>query len=216
MKNVEPTTRGVYERQAAVWDATRARTLFERRWIDRALAFVPPGAPVLDLGCGAGEPIAAYLIFRGHPVCGVDFAAPMLALARARFPDQDWILADIRELDLGRRFGAIIGWDSFFHLTAEDQRAVIPRLSAHLAPGGALLLTVGPQAGEALGTVGGETLYHASLGPADYAERLAAVEVDVVDFVANDPDCTGHSVLLGRKVQVNGKQGEGEGPDIPG
>ena len=60
----------------------------QRRWIDRALAFVPPGAPVLDLGCGAGEPIAAYLIFRGHPVCGVDFAAPMLALARARFPDQ--------------------------------------------------------------------------------------------------------------------------------
>jgi SAM-dependent methyltransferase len=204
MKDVESATRGVYERQAAVWDATRARTLLERRWIDRALDLVPPGAPVLDLGCGAGEPIAAYLIFRGHSVCGVDFAAPMLALARARFPDQDWVLADMRTLDLGRRFGAIIGWDSFFHLTADDQRAVIPRLAAHLAPGGALLLTVGPDAGEALGSVGGETLYHASLSPAEYSERLGAVGVEVVDFAANDPDCAGHSVLLGRAGDLPG------------
>jgi SAM-dependent methyltransferase len=199
MRDVEQATRGIYERQAAVWDATRVRTLLERRWIDRALDLVPSGAPVLDLGCGSGEPIAAYLISRGHPVCGVDFAAPMLALARARFPQQDWVLADMRRLDLDRRFGAIIGWDSFFHLTGDDQRATIPRLAAHLVPGGALLLTVGPDEGEALGDVGGETLYHASLAPAEYEERLGAVAVEVVDFVANDPNCAGHSVLLGRK-----------------
>ena len=46
----------------------------------------------------------------------------------------------MRSLDLGRRFGGIVAWDSFFHLTADEQRALIPRLAGHLAPGRRLAL----------------------------------------------------------------------------
>ena len=34
----------------------------------------------------------------------------------------------MRTLDLGRRFGGIVAWDSFFHLTRDEQRAVVPGL----------------------------------------------------------------------------------------
>jgi trans-aconitate methyltransferase len=159
-----------------------------------------PGATVLDLGCGAGDPIAAYVVAAGRRVHGVDFAAPMIALARARMPQQCWTVADMRDLDLGEAYAAIIGWDSFFHLTPTEQVALIPKLAAHLTPGGALLLTVGPEAGEPLGQVGGEIVYHASLAPQDYAARLAAVGIEVVAFVPEDPQCGGRSVLLGRRL----------------
>ncbi|OYX24936.1 MAG: hypothetical protein B7Z10_07880 [Rhodobacterales bacterium 32-66-7] len=191
--------RGVYDRQAVHFDQTRTRALYERGWLDRALAMTEPGSVVLDLGCGAGEPIAAYVVSQGRQVWGLDFSAAMIGLAAARMPEQTWMVADMRALHLGRTFAAIIGWDSFFHLTPPEQMAVIPKLAAHLEDGGAVLLTVGPDAGEPLGCVGGETVYHASLAPAGYRKLFADVGMAVIDFVPNDPGCGGRSVLLARK-----------------
>lgn len=191
--------RAVYEAGAAVFDETRDRRLVERVWLARFLALLPAGAPVLDLGCGAGEPIAAHLVAAGRQVVGLDFAPAMLARARARFPDETWIEADMRSLDLGRRFGGIVAWDSFFHLAEAEQRALIPPLAAHLLPGGALLFTAGPDAGEAWGSVAGAPVYHASLSPAGYAAALEAAGLVVRGFLAEDPDCAGRSVWLARR-----------------
>jgi SAM-dependent methyltransferase len=178
------------------WDAGRGRSLVERAWLDRLLSATSPGDTILDVGCGSGEPIARYLIEQGRNVCGVDFAESMLAIARWRFPDARWVWADMRHLDLGQSFSGVIAWDSFFHLDADEQRCVIPRLCRHVAPGGALLVTVGPSEGEVLGTVDGEAIYHASLSIDEYERRLCAAGLKVVDFVAEDPHCGGRSVLL--------------------
>ena len=193
------TTREVYEAGAVAFDARRPRSLFERGWLDRFLALVPPGAPVLDLGCGAGEPIAAHLMAQGRPVTGVDLAPAMLAIARSRWPGGDWREGDMRALDLPERFGGIVAWDSFFHLTAREQRAALPRIAAHLAPGGALLLTVGPGASTGAGSVAGRPVHHASLDLSDYAAILERAGLQVRAFVAEDPDCDRHSVLLARR-----------------
>ncbi len=56
---------GLYEENAAAWDAQRGRELFERPWLDRFCELLPPVGRVLDIGCGMAEPIAAYLIHRG-------------------------------------------------------------------------------------------------------------------------------------------------------
>jgi ubiquinone/menaquinone biosynthesis C-methylase UbiE len=74
--------------------------LFERGWLERFLALAPEGA-VLDVGCGTGEPISAYLATARRRVTGVDFSEAMLAIARARLPSQEWIAADMRGLALG-------------------------------------------------------------------------------------------------------------------
>ena len=71
-------TQAVYERQAAAYDAKRSRALFEARWLARFTASLRNGARVLDLGCGAGEPIARWFIAEGFQVTGVDFAAPVI------------------------------------------------------------------------------------------------------------------------------------------
>jgi SAM-dependent methyltransferase len=129
---------------------------------------------VLDLGCGAGEPIARHLIAAGYAVTGVDASPTMIALCRSRWPDGRWVVADIRGLTLGRRFDGILAWDSFFHLRADDQRALFAVFRDHAAPGAALLFTSGPRAGVAMGTWQGEPLYHASLDPDEYRALLAA------------------------------------------
>lgn len=196
LRDLAKTTRAVYERNAAGFDRHRGRTLIERPWLNRFLALVPEGEPVLDLGCGAGEPIARYLIESGREVWGADFSAPMLAIARERFAQATWVEADMRSLDLERCFGGIVGWDSFFHLTRDEQRAVIPRLARHLSPNGALLLTVGPSDGEVAGTVEGDPVYHSSLSQDEYGRVLSEAGLEIVSFVPEDPSCDYHSVLL--------------------
>ena len=58
-------TQTVYDRHAVEFDHQRSRTLFEARWLTRFGDSLPKGGRVLDLGCGAGQPIAAWLIAEG-------------------------------------------------------------------------------------------------------------------------------------------------------
>lgn len=102
----------------------------------------------------------------------------------------------MRAFDLGEAFGGVVAWDSFFHLPPDDQRSVIPRLARHVAPGGGLLVTVGPSASEVMGTVEGDPVYYASLSIDEYQARFREAGLAIAEFVPEDHDCAGHSVLL--------------------
>ncbi len=97
---------------------------------------------VLDLGCGTGR-LALMLAERGHDVVGVDPAAAMLQIARARDVDGRvrWIEGDARHVDLGdTRFDLIVMTGNVFQvfLTDDDARAVLVTARRHLAPSGRL------------------------------------------------------------------------------
>ncbi|MFZ0458506.1 MAG: class I SAM-dependent methyltransferase [Rhodoplanes sp.] len=186
----------LYERQAHNWDADRGRSLFEKPWLDRFAALLPPGASILDIGCGSAEPIGRYLIEEGFHLAGVDSSPTLIALCRARFPTQNWTVADMRTLALGQTFHGLIAWDSFFHLSHAHQRRMFPIFRTHSKPGAALLFTTGPAHGETIGSCRGEALYHASLSAAEYRTLLAANGFAVVRSVAEDPDCGRHTVWL--------------------
>jgi hypothetical protein len=94
----------------------------------------------------------------------------------------------MRGLALGRRFDVILAFNSFFHLSPDDQRAMFPVFAAHAAPGATLLFTSGPAAGEAWGQVGGSAVYHASLDPAEYRACLTENGFAEVWFRPDDAD----------------------------
>ena len=187
---------GLYEKHAQAFDRDRGRSLFEKSWLDRFLSLLPKSASVLDIGCGHGEPIAAYLVQQGCQVIGVDSAPSLIALCRERFPAQHWIAADMRGLSLGQQFDGVVAWDSFFHLTFDDQRRMFPLFRDHAASRAALMFTSGPQHGEAIGSYCNEPLYHASLAPEEYHALLDQNGFEVIAYKAQDPDCGGHTVWL--------------------
>lgn len=191
---------GLYQRHAAAFDRLRDKTLFERDWIDRFAGSLPPGAAVLDIGCGSGEPIAAGLIGRGFALTGIDSSTAMIDLCRERFPSAEWHVGDMRGMELGRRFHGLLAWHSFFHLTGDGQRAMFPRFAAHALPDALLMFTSGPEEGVAVGTFEGEPLYHASLSPEEYRALLEENGFAVIDHVANDPNCGGATVWMARRV----------------
>jgi SAM-dependent methyltransferase len=195
-----------YRRNAAAWVRVRdgEATLYEQPWIDRFKALIPAGGMVLDLGCGSGMPIASHLIGAGYAVTGVDGSPEMVDFFRKRQPSATVHLADMRTLVLQQKFKGILAWDSFFHLNPDDQRKMFALFAQHAASGAALMFTSGPAAGESVGRLFGDELYHASLDPNDYRDLLAETGFVVIDHVAEDEQCGQRTVWLARRDEGYG------------
>ena len=187
----------LYERHAAAWVRARdAHHFTEAQWIKRFQELLPPACAILDLGCGSGRPIARHFIKAGFEVVGVDSSPSLIESCRVAFPNQQWVIADMRTLSLNRKFQGIVAWDSFFHLSHNDQRAMFEVFRDHAADGAALIFTTGPAHGESPGLFEGELLYHASLSKEEYQKLLAAHGFRVLRYVIDDPECGGHTVWL--------------------
>ncbi len=188
-----------YERHAHAFDEARRTNFVEKAWLDRFLLGVPKGAHVLDLGCGAGEPIARYLIDRDRQLTGVDVSEAMIALARTRFGRHCWICDDMRSVEVEGPFHGVIAWDSIFHLRPEEQAAMVVKAAEWLEPGGAFLFNTGSARDETIGCQFGDELYHASLAPAEYRALFAGHGLLEVAFVPQDHTTGGRAVWLVRR-----------------
>jgi SAM-dependent methyltransferase len=96
----------------------------------------PPGAEMLELGCGVGR-VTGGLVALGHAVTAVDESPEMLA----HVTGAETVLAEIRSLDLGRRFPVVVMASHLVNTAEDDERAALLAACArHVAPGGAVLL----------------------------------------------------------------------------
>ena len=85
---------------------------------------------------------------------------------------------------------------------------MFPRFAAHSEPGGILMMTTGPCAGEEMGTWCGEPLYHGSLGPEEYRARLKGNGFSVLEHVVQDPTCGHATIWIARQINpANGLDG---------
>jgi ubiquinone/menaquinone biosynthesis C-methylase UbiE len=95
---------------------------------------------VLDAGCGTGR-VAIELAREGLEVVGVDADASMLATARDRGPDVEWVEADVTALELGRVFDVVVMAGNVPLFTRPGtQAALVSGAARHVAPGGALVV----------------------------------------------------------------------------
>jgi SAM-dependent methyltransferase len=100
----------------------------------------PPARTLLDVACGTGAHLAE--LRQWYAVEGADVSPAMLEVARTRLPDVPLHLADMRKLDLGRQFDAVVClFSSIGYITDPSElRSTIARLAAHVGPGGVLIL----------------------------------------------------------------------------
>lgn len=109
-----------------------------RRLLDR----LPPGARILDLGCGTGLPTARQLVDAGYRVTGTDISPTMLALARENVPEAEFRQVDIVDLDADQDYDAVVAFFSLLILPRARIPEALGLIRRALVPGGWLCLSM--------------------------------------------------------------------------
>ncbi len=121
---------------AAVEEHWRRRSRGYHRLVGAIARFhVPPGARVLEIGCGAGDLLAAVQPSLG---VGVDVSPGMVELARRRHPHLQFLVAAGEDLELGTTFDYILLSDLVPYV--HDLLRLFERVAAHCHPGTRVLV----------------------------------------------------------------------------
>ncbi|HEV2781733.1 MAG TPA: class I SAM-dependent methyltransferase [Actinophytocola sp.] len=113
--------------------------LAEGAWLIRQL---PPGARVLDLGCGSGLPTAKQLLDAGVEVVGVDESQVMLQLAEQQAPGGRYLHQDLRDVDELGEFDAVVAFFALLMLPRADIPPLLERIRARLRGPKLLLISM--------------------------------------------------------------------------
>lgn len=103
--------------------------------------------PVLELACGTGR-LAIPLALAAVPITGLDLSEAMLARGREKAAQAgaklEWVQADIRHFELGKKFNLIfLPFNSMQHLHDRPSlESLFACVRKHLAPGGHFILDV--------------------------------------------------------------------------
>lgn len=131
------TVRDHFEAIADDYDRWKERSSYYYELLAGAYReFVPPGASVLEIGCGTGTLLASLDPRRG---VGVDISPKMIAIAAAKHPALSFHVADAEALDLGETFEYIIVPDVIEHLS--DVGAMFRSARRHCGPGTRVLVS---------------------------------------------------------------------------
>jgi ubiquinone/menaquinone biosynthesis C-methylase UbiE len=135
-----------YDRLAAEYDAQRRRGRWPMQGPHMRSFFrhVPKGGAILDLGCGAGYPVARKLTDMGYQVTGLDLSKKMLALARKAVPEGRFVLGDMASPGLPKAsFDGAVAFYSFFHVSWRRHPKVLRAVRRLLKPGRPFLFCLG-------------------------------------------------------------------------
>jgi SAM-dependent methyltransferase len=188
-----------YDPIAEAWHAA-PRNFGARKYVELILDRLAPGARVLDLGCGTGEPVALHMAERGFRVVGVDESGKMLEIARRVVPGAEFVRADMCELSLDGGFAAAVAWDSVFHVARERHREIFRTLYGLLDPGGWLLLSAGGSGHEGFTSeMYGRTFFYSAHEPAETLRLLGEEGFAVELCEEDDPSSRGHIAVVARR-----------------
>ena len=104
---------------------------------------LPAGASILDLGCGAGIPVAHELVTLGFNVTGVDASSGQIARARRNVSRARFMQADMASVEFAPE-----SFYSVTHLPKSEHGVLIGRIAKWLRPGGRFLANFGAAEGD--------------------------------------------------------------------
>jgi ubiquinone/menaquinone biosynthesis C-methylase UbiE len=161
----ESIVRKGYDGIAEAYQASRSR--FDHSKEMREFAdLLPVNAKVLDVGCGAGVPVARFLVDLGFDVVGIDFSENMLRLARKNVPEAEFIKKDMTKLGFpADSFDAVIAFYSIIHVPRDRHSSLFDSFHRILKPGGIMLVCMGPDEWEATDEYLGTPMFWSHYSP---------------------------------------------------
>ncbi|HEX9634280.1 MAG TPA: class I SAM-dependent methyltransferase [Candidatus Limnocylindria bacterium] len=197
-----------YDRMAARYLASNRSGGARDRYLERLLALLTAASDVLELGCGAGEPVTRGLAQR-HRVTAVDISAEQLRMAAARAPGARFLQASMLDVAFeAATFDAVAAFCAITHVPRQHHADLLGRIAGWLRPGGVLLISMG--ASDDPGTVEGDWLgvpmyfsHFDAVTNQGLVQRAGfeLVEAEVVEEIGPDGTAERFLWIIGRRLR---------------
>jgi 2-polyprenyl-3-methyl-5-hydroxy-6-metoxy-1,4-benzoquinol methylase len=193
-----------YDRIAGAYLDRFGNSAVRKFWLDELTARLPAGGRVLDLGCGAGLPVARDLRRGGFDVTGIDGSTWQIELARRHVPGATFIQADMTSARFApASFDAVAAFYSITHVPRDEHPGLLQRIADWLQPRGILLASLGAESaaawtGEWLGTPMYFSQYDATTNLR--LIREAGLAVERAEIVAQDNEDAKFLWVIARKI----------------
>jgi ubiquinone/menaquinone biosynthesis C-methylase UbiE len=135
--SVKKNIKQVYNKYAREFDQKIASlTLYDASY-DFLLNLIPDDGSILDLGCGPGN-VSAYLkIKKPHlSITGIDISEEMVAIAREKLSDGQFMVKDICETRFGVQFDCAICAFAIPYLNLDEAGRVVANIRRSLRDNG--------------------------------------------------------------------------------
>jgi SAM-dependent methyltransferase len=139
-------TRSSYDADAAGYAQEVRGLLSENPYLRASLALFSDlvhevgGGPVADIGCGPGY-VTGYLNHAGVDAFGIDLSPEMIAIARRDYPDVEFRVGTMTDLDLAdNSVAGIIAFWSVIHVPDQAVPSVFEQFRRVLRPGAPVLV----------------------------------------------------------------------------
>lgn len=174
-------------------------------WTDDLASRTRAGGRVLDLGCGAGIPVARRLLEAGFQVVGIDGSLRQIELARGNAPDGEFRVADMTTVDFpAASFDGIAAFFSILHVPRSEHAALLRSIATWLRPGGAFVASFG--IGDDPGWLGdwlGAQMFFSGFGPArtEQLVRESGLAIERAEILQAEDEDAQFLWLAARKPQ---------------
>jgi SAM-dependent methyltransferase len=139
--------KSTYNKIAEDWYKDHNSDTWWQEGTEKFLSFLPKGASILDVGCGAGVK-SRYLADKGFKVTGIDFAEKLIAIAKRESPPRKdngitFEVIDIYDLPTYEKtFEAVFVQAVLLHIPRNRIVEVFSALKNKVKPGGFLYVAV--------------------------------------------------------------------------
>jgi ubiquinone/menaquinone biosynthesis C-methylase UbiE len=141
--NHQEENRQTYRHIAAAYAQAQQNREQMNTQIEKFAALLPPGALVLDVGCGPGADTAVLRTTHNLSAIGLDYSPEMMLAGRDDLGNQvPFVQADMRQLPVGGGVGGLWVCASLLHLAREEVLPTLHEFHRVLQPGGILYLSV--------------------------------------------------------------------------
>ena len=170
------------------------------------------GKNILDVGCGAGQ-FTNYFCELGFNAKGIDFSTSLIKIAQNKYPNVNFICADIVNYNTDELYDGIFIKDMLFHLPDQDIIKTLRTIKRILKPNGkiCIIMDLPKEAGEHIFVEelnNKYNIYYNYLTPAKLQSLLkqAQITIDSLDIVEENDNASSYASGLMIVQANNSKQ----------
>ncbi len=178
-----------YDRMADEYLKLFGVSLVRQRKLAEFIDRLPAKAAVLDLGCGAGEPVARILTEHGFEVTGIDASSGQIERARRNVPAATFVQDDMTSAEFApQTFDGVCAFYSITHIPSEEHRDLVRQIARWLRPGGVFLASLGSTSGDWSGTWLGTPMFFSHNDPEEARQvvRDAGLILELAEPIEQD------------------------------